>query len=113
MKITVKLTIINDEKFFGPGTLELLKNVVKTGSLLTAAEEMGLSYSKARKMIKTFRLETGEKAIISQAGGAGGGSGILSPPGGSVRSHQDPWPPGGGVSQSRLGGCAGAGLLPG
>lgn len=79
MKITVKLTIINDEKFFGPGTLELLKNVAKTGSLLTAAEEMGLSYSKARKMIKTFRLETGESAIISQAGGAGGGSATLTP----------------------------------
>ena len=79
MKIAVKLTIINEDKFFGPGTLELLKHVEKTGCLFTAAERMGLSYSKARKMIKNFQQETGESTIITQAGGAGGGSAMLTP----------------------------------
>ncbi|MDD7256392.1 winged helix-turn-helix domain-containing protein [Bullifex porci] len=74
MRLSVKLTIENEKAFFGPGTYTLLKYVEEKGSLLTAAESMGLSYSKARKMIKNYKEQTGHDAIISQAGGIGGGS---------------------------------------
>ena len=52
MRLSIKLTIENEKVFFGPGTYTLLKFIDQKGSLLTAAESMGLSYSKARKMIK-------------------------------------------------------------
>lgn len=55
MRLSIKLTIENEKVFFGPGTYTLLKFIDQKGSLLTAAESMGLSYSKARKMIKNYK----------------------------------------------------------
>ena len=66
MRLSIKLTIENEKAFFGPGTYTLLKYVEEKGSLLTAAESMGLSYSKARKMIKNYKEQTGHDAIISR-----------------------------------------------
>lgn len=73
MRLSIKLTIENEKVFFGPGTYTLLKFIDQKGSLLTAAESMGLSYSKARKMIKNYKDQTGYDAIITHVGGLGGG----------------------------------------
>ena len=78
MNLSIKLTLENEKVFFGPGTYTLLRFVKEAGSLLTASQMMGLSYSKARKMIKNYKEQTGFDAIISKVGGENGGSAILT-----------------------------------
>ena len=57
MNLSIKLTLENEKVFFGPGTYTLLRFVKEAGSLLTASQMMGLSYSKARKMIKNYKVQ--------------------------------------------------------
>lgn len=78
MRTDNRLRIISDKPFFGPGTAELLEAVRDTGCVRVAAENIGLSYSKARKMIATFKMETGRDAVIAERGGIGGGSASLT-----------------------------------
>jgi molybdate transport system regulatory protein len=54
MKVTYKVWLDQDGKAFGNGPSELLKRVEKTGSLHQAANQMGMSYSKAWCLIRTL-----------------------------------------------------------
>ena len=49
-----------DDRFFGPGTKDLLEGIRKTGSVQQACAQMDLSYSKGRHMIRHMEaaLET-------------------------------------------------------
>lgn len=69
----LKLKICNKKPFFGPGSVMLLKAIEQTGSLNQACENMNLSYSKGRKMLKDILEETGLPAIEFKHGGLGGG----------------------------------------
>lgn len=73
MRFYLKLTLAEEEKFYGPGIHKLLKFIMKTGSVKSAAFEMGLSYSKALKIIKHMEDVTGEKVVLSTQGGLSGG----------------------------------------
>ena len=55
----MKVRIMGEEKAFGPGVAQLLKGIEEMGSMQKAAEKMGLSYSKAWKMMKTAEQELG------------------------------------------------------
>ncbi len=74
----LKIKLINKLPFFGPGSVELLEGIEETGSLKVACENMNLSYTKGRKMIKDIETETGEMVIISKHGGVGGGQATLT-----------------------------------
>lgn len=78
-KAKIKLVIKSDrENFYGPGINELLILIDKYQSTKEAAKAMGLSYSKALKIIKRCEKELGFDIIKSQRGGAGGGKSILT-----------------------------------
>ena len=74
----VKLGIENKEGFFGPGTAKLLEYIDETGSVRLACEEMGISYSKAWKILNRMEDNVGESIISRQRGGADGGQSYLT-----------------------------------
>ena len=78
MRTDSRLRLINTRPFFGPGTATLLEAIAKSGCVRLAAEDINLSYSKARKMLSVFKEETGEAAVITGRGGIGGGSAVLT-----------------------------------
>ncbi len=66
------------EKFFGPGTCELLELIGQTGSVQEACEKMNLSYSKGSRMLKNIEHQMGEAAVKRWTGGLGGGGSKLT-----------------------------------
>jgi len=79
MKISYKVWLDNKGKAFGDGPYELLKRVQKTKSLHRAANEMGMSYSKAWRLIHILEERLGFVLLERKAGGkSGGGSKITS-----------------------------------
>lgn len=76
---SIHIRLCTGEKFFGPGTVMLLRNVDKTHSLLAASRLMSLSYSKATAMIKNAEKYLGFKLLLRRTGGeSGGGSELTS-----------------------------------
>ena len=73
-----KIVLSKNEDFFGPGIARFLLAVEEKGSMLAACEEMGMSYSKGWKMVRTVEQEMGFPFLIRQTGGAGGGSSRLT-----------------------------------
>ncbi len=78
VKINSVLTDENDEKFFGNGPLYLLEGVKEKGSLSASAKAMGMSYSKANRLIRNSEEALGFKLLESVSGGKNGGSSSLS-----------------------------------
>ncbi|MCL2437110.1 MAG: NTP transferase domain-containing protein [Clostridiales bacterium] len=73
-----KIRLLGEKEFFGPGTLLLLNLTQETGSLKQAAQQMGVSYSKALKMIAGMENQLGYTILESRQGGSGGGSSIIT-----------------------------------
>ncbi len=69
----------NGERFFGPGPVELLERIEKTGSINQAARQMNMSYKKAWEIINALNTSTGHLLVVTQTGGtSGGGSAITA-----------------------------------
>ena len=70
-----KVYLLDDEgqRFFGDGPCRLLKLVEETGSLRKAANEMGMAYTKALKLIKQAEDAIGAPMTERVIGGAKGG----------------------------------------
>ena len=77
MKIGYKVWLDHNGKVFGDGPYELLKRVEKTKSLHKAANEMGMSYSKAWGLIRILEKRLGFDLLEKKVGGrSGGGSSV-------------------------------------
>jgi len=60
---------------FGPGKAELLEYIAATGSIRTAAHEMGMSYPRAWGLVREMNdLFTGPLVTRTRGGGTGGGA---------------------------------------
>jgi molybdate transport system regulatory protein len=66
------------ERFFGPGRVELLQKIDKTGSINKAAKEMEMSYKKAWEMINELNTQARQPLVITQAGGEKGGGSVIT-----------------------------------
>lgn len=75
----VSVRLFREEKCFGPGPLQLLELVGRTGSLHKAAAAMGMAYSKAWKMLGNLEAQWGFAMVERKGGGAGGGGCLLTP----------------------------------
>lgn len=75
----MSLKLYFEDKGFGPGIATLLRNIEKTGSLLGAAKEMNMAYSKAWKIIKNIENVWGFKLTDRETGGKNGGGSTLTP----------------------------------
>ena len=76
----LKLTDSAGSPFFGPGVAELFTLIDETGSVRHASEKMGLSYSKAWKMLRELERQWGFAMMERRPGGTGGGGSLLTPP---------------------------------
>ncbi|MBO7069928.1 MAG: LysR family transcriptional regulator, partial [Bacteroidales bacterium] len=70
INLKVKLYLENEhEKFMGIGVLWVLQRVSSCGSLRAAAAEMGISYSKAFRMVDTLEKTLGVPVLERHRGG--------------------------------------------
>jgi len=71
---SVKLMFVNENKFFGPGPVELLREIDVCGNVRDACEKCGFSYSKGWTILKRCEQELGYRIVDRQAGGQAGGA---------------------------------------
>jgi molybdate transport system regulatory protein len=71
-------------RLFGPGAQELLRGVDDTGSLSRAAKDMGMSYSKAWRMVDEIERGLDVRLLERQTGGLTGGGSRLTAEGSLV-----------------------------
>jgi len=87
MKISYKVWLDNNGKAFGDGPYELLKRVKKTRSLHQAANQMGMSYSKAWRLIQTLEERLGFSLLERKVGGQSGGGSRITPMAEDLMEH--------------------------
>ena len=68
----------NGERFFGPGPVELLERIEKTGSINQAAKQMQMSYKKAWEIINALNTDAGHPYVVTQTGGTSGGGSTIT-----------------------------------
>ncbi len=85
IRLHLKLSLTDGQKrtFFGPGVLELLRDVRETGSIQRAARKMGLSYVKALKILRQTEEGFGRPFLLRRKGGSDRGKSELTPFGAS------------------------------
>lgn len=57
----------------GPGKIELLEAIERTGSISAAGREMGMSYRRAWLLVSALNEMFGHTLVSTSPGGAGGG----------------------------------------
>ena len=80
MKPALRVMLCDDagERFFGEGPCRLLHLIEETSSLRSAAAQMGLSYSKAQRLVQHAAKELGFALTCKTIGGRGGGGRTLA-----------------------------------
>jgi molybdate transport system regulatory protein len=88
LKLKATLRIVGEEiPFFGPGRLQLLENIEKTGSINQAAKNMSMSYKKAWKMISSMNEQAKKPLVTLQTGGSSGGGAIVTEQGHEIMNY--------------------------
>jgi len=68
----------DNERFFGPGRVELLQRIGETGSIRRAAADMGMSYKKAWEMVSTVNKQAVRPLVVPKVGGEKGGGSVIT-----------------------------------
>lgn len=86
MKPAVKTMLLDEsgQKFFGEGPYRLLKEVEACGSLRQAAVNMGMAYTKARRLLRNAEAGFGVRLLVPTIGGVHGGGSVLSAEGAAL-----------------------------
>lgn len=81
MRLKLELKFLTDqgERFFGEGPYQLLIRVDRLGSLHAGAQEMGMAYTKAFRLVKAAEKAMGFPLLERTVGGKGGGGSVLTP----------------------------------
>lgn len=74
----IRIVLEREKIFFGPGTFQLLQFIDETGSVQIACKRMGLSYSKAWKMLENLDEQLGFKVVERKQGGPHGGRSLIT-----------------------------------
>lgn len=69
---------------FGPGKAELLRHIAATGSIRTAAAELGMSYNRAWQLVAAMNALFRAPLVARARGGGTGGGAALTPLGEEV-----------------------------
>jgi molybdate transport system regulatory protein len=69
---------------FGPGKAELLRHIAATGSIRTAATELGMSYNRAWQLVGAMNTLFREPLVSAARGGGTGGGAVLTATGEEV-----------------------------
>ena len=79
LKVKISIADENFKGFFGIGIVWLLENIEKTGSIKQAAKNLGMSYSKAHKILTRVEEKFGRKLLYKTRGGIDRGGSSLTP----------------------------------
>lgn len=74
----VKLSFATTTSFFGPGTVDLMKEIDRCNSVKEACEKCGFSYSKGWSIIRSCEERFGYRIVERQAGGQTGGAAFVT-----------------------------------
>ncbi len=74
MHPVIKLTFAGKDKFFGPGTVDLLSEIDRCGNVREACRNCGFSYSKGWTILRKCEEKLGYAFVERQAGGQSGGT---------------------------------------
>ncbi|MEL6858139.1 MAG: LysR family transcriptional regulator [Pseudomonadota bacterium] len=80
---SLRVDLANGNRF-GPGKAALLNALLATGSIKSAASDLGMSYPRALKLIEQMNQSFAEPLVITQHGGADGGGTRVSEAGRSI-----------------------------
>ena len=69
---------------FGPGKADLLRHIAATGSIRTAAAELGMSYNRAWQLVAAMNALFRAPLVARLRGGGTGGGAALTPLGEDV-----------------------------
>lgn len=72
------------EIVLGPGKVDLLEAIARTGSITAGAKELRMSYRRAWVLVDTMNRNFREPLVVAGAGGARGGGAILTALGSEV-----------------------------
>jgi molybdate transport system regulatory protein len=89
VKVIYKIWLDHNGKAFGEGPYELLRRVEKTHSLHQAANEMGMSYSKAWRLLHTVEERLGFTLLERKVGGRSGGGSQVTPKARGLMKHYE------------------------
>lgn len=78
LTFTLSPKLRRSEECFDQKTADFLRAVGQCGSMLSACQMQGISYSKAWKMVKLAEEQLGIAFLERQTGGSGGGSSSLT-----------------------------------
>lgn len=74
-----RLRIYNDTVVaIGPGKVDLLEAIAKTGSISAAARSLKMSYRRAWMLVETLNQSLEQPAVVTVTGGTHGGGARLS-----------------------------------
>lgn len=89
MKVAYKVWLDKNGKAFGDGPYELLRRVEKMKSLHRAANQMGMAYSKAWRLVRTMEERLGFVLLERKAGGKSGGGSTVTPNAKELMEHYE------------------------
>ena len=78
IRCMLRASLGRDKAFWGPGIAVLLHGIENCESLRASAQNMGMSYSKAWKIIHRAEQELGVQLVESTVGGTSGGGSQLT-----------------------------------
>ncbi|MFN8357414.1 MAG: winged helix-turn-helix domain-containing protein [Spirosomataceae bacterium] len=73
-----RIWIEAQERFMGPGRVELLEKIAETGSINQAAKAMQMSYKKAWELVNSMNSQAEHPLVITQTGGEKGGGAAVT-----------------------------------
>lgn len=85
--VSCKIRLGKEKGFYGPGVHQLLQLTEEYGSLSQACQQMGMSYSKGRKIIATMEEQLGVPILETRQGGKSGGFSHLTEAAKSMIEH--------------------------
>lgn len=70
--------LLGDEIALGPGKVDLLGQIGETGSIVDAAQHMGMSYNRAWQLVHTMNACFKKSLVAAARGGRDGGGAELT-----------------------------------
>ena len=75
-----RIRVVSDSQIaLGPGKVDLLEEIERSGSISKAARELGLSYRRAWTLVDTMNKSFKSYLVQGSAGGGKGGGSHLTP----------------------------------
>jgi molybdate transport system regulatory protein len=76
-----------DDIAVGPGKIDLLEAIARTGSITAAARSLGMSYRRAWLLVDTMNRNFKTPVVMAESGGTRGGGAAVTPVGAQVIKH--------------------------